>query len=811
MKAMYLIMISIGFAILLAVPAGISALDTTEAGESVILESFGLNVDIMNHYAVSEAVIVYSNPSSEVKEIRSSFEKPSGSLLSNMSLTIDGEIFYAEIVEKAEANQKYDEAKEANKTATKISATADPDVFAISLNIEPGEQITLRIRFEQIIAKVLGEFSYRVPLDLLIGYESFLEVSANIDLNSSQQITLLETSGSSMELTELWEDSTSVKLSYTTSAPSLGDIIDIMWKEAPLPINGTMGTYIDGTGGYFMHVFSPQLSDLGSYIPKDIIFVLDKSGSMSGVKIDQLKDAFDEILHQVHPEDRFNVVYFDSSVYTHREEIQEADEENIDNAANFIRSIDANGGTNINEALLKGLDMFTGNEEAVPIIVFLTDGNPTSGVTSPSQIRQNILTANQERVAIYSLGFGYDLDFNFINALSLENDGYAVSIPESEDAGNMMTGFYDTISIPLLKDLEFRYTGYSYDVIPECMPSLFDGSEAVIVGRFDPSMEYIVSTVRADTASGEAVYEESHEVSDTSDMPFISRLWAHRMIEELMNDIAVEGETQDLKDRVISIALNHSFVTRYTSFILVVEREEEPDEQPINEPSDEDSDGDGIGDNTDPMDIVPGGGGSSDTTDSDDDDIEADTKDDGSGIPIFPSYPRGEGANDSMPVFIFLVLPILIIILIVIIFGFSRIRKDFLLNQENRKKIYEHIIDNPGDYFRSIQRAVDLEVGVLSHHINVLEKEQMIVSEQDGNNRKFYAAGVRKGDEKIRLSRIQENILKSIRKDPGMTQVQIARRVGVSRKVVFYHVKFLRDAGMVNEERVSRKPHYYPA
>lgn len=809
MKATYLLMISIGFAFLLMIPPGITALDSTGTQEDIVYESFGLNVDIMNHYAVSEAVITYSNPTSDVREIRSSFEKPEGSLLSNMSLTIDGEIFYAEIVEKAQADQQYEEAKETNKTATKISATSDPDVFAISLNIEPGEQITLRIRFEQIIAKVLGEFSYEVPLDLLIGYERFLEVSVNINLNSEQQITLLETSGSTIELIELWEDSSTVMLSYNTSLPALGDAIDIMWKETPLPINGTMGTYIDETGGYFMHVFSPQLSDLGSYMAKDIIFVLDKSGSMSGVKIDQLKDAFDEILHQVHPEDRFNVVYFDSAVYNHREEIQDATEENLDNAANYIHTIDANGGTNINEALLQGLGMFTGNEEVVPIIVFLTDGNPTSGVTSPSQIRQNILTANEEKVSIYSLGFGYDLDFNFINALSLENNGYAVSIPESQDAGNMMTGFYDTISIPLLKNIVFSYTGDSSEVIPEFMPSLFDGSEAVIVGRFDPSREYIVSTVTADTASGEKVFEESHEVSDTGDMPFISRLWAHRVIEELMNDIAVEGETQELRDQVISIALNYSFVTRYTSFILVVEWEEEPDEEPVNDPPDQgvlygespapgiinnnpddDTDGDGA---PDPMDNAPESGDSSPSYSH----------------PIMPA--PSKDADKAFPIFIMFVPILMLIILIIVIFGFSRIRKDYLLKQENRKKIYEHIISNPGDYFRSIQRAMDLEVGVLSHHINVLEKEQMIVSEQDGNNRKFYAAGVKKGDDKIRLSRIQENILKTIQEDPGMTQIQIAREIGVSRKVVFYHVKFLRDAGMVNEERVSRKPHYYPA
>jgi predicted transcriptional regulator len=150
-----------------------------------------------------------------------------------------------------------------------------------------------------------------------------------------------------------------------------------------------------------------------------------------------------------------------------------------------------------------------------------------------------------------------------------------------------------------------------------------------------------------------------------------------------------------------------------------------------------------------------------------------------------------------------------IVILGLIIFAYTRIRREDLLNQENRKRIYEFINENPGEHFRALQRAVDLEVGVLSHHLNVLEKEQLIVSEQDGNNRRFWAAGVKHDLDQVHLSRIQENILKQIDMDPGITQAQIAKKIGVSRKVVFYHVKFLRNAGIVREEKEKRKTHYY--
>lgn len=162
-----------------------------------------------------------------------------------------------------------------------------------------------------------------------------------------------------------------------------------------------------------------------------------------------------------------------------------------------------------------------------------------------------------------------------------------------------------------------------------------------------------------------------------------------------------------------------------------------------------------------------------------------------------------------MILIILVVIVVIATLVMLFIFGYSRIRRDQLLEQENRKKIYEKILEDPSIHFRALQRAVGLEVGVLSHHLNVLEKEQLIVSEQDGNNRRFWGAGIKHDDNKVRLSRIQENILRSIEEEPGINQSSIAKKLGVSRKVVFYHLKFLRRAGMVREEKEKRRTHYY--
>jgi len=362
----------------------------------------------------------------------------------------------------------------------------------------------------------------------------------------------------------------------------------------------------------------------------------------------------------------------------------------------------------------------------------------------------------------------------------------------------MMTGFYDTISVPLLKDLIFSYSPGEFAVFPETLPSLFAGSEAVVVGRFDPTSDYITSTVTGQTSSGSRVFEQGYDVDRESDMDFIARVWAQRMIRKLIDDITVEGRTQALVDQVVSIAMNYSFVTPYTAFVLV-----EPEERETEEPSEQD-------DKEGQSDLGPGDANYYDPNFDGvpDDDPYPIGDDDADG-----GFDTSEGEDAALmlsPMIIMVAIVVVIVVVGLMIWGFTRLREEDLLKQKNRRAIYDHIIANPGEHFRGIQKAVDLEVGVLSHHMNVLEKEQLIVSEQDGSKRRFWAAGVRRDDGKVRLSRVQENILKSIQKEPGITQSQIARAIGVSRKVVFYHVKFLRNSGMVQEEKVRMKTHYYP-
>jgi len=161
--------------------------------------------------------------------------------------------------------------------------------------------------------------------------------------------------------------------------------------------------------------------------------------------------------------------------------------------------------------------------------------------------------------------------------------------------------------------------------------------------------------------------------------------------------------------------------------------------------------------------------------------------------------------------FFFLCTQTLVLIAIVLVISsvmYSKIKRENLLKHAVRKRIYDHIEQNPGKHYRAILTDLDLQIGVLSYHINRLEKAQYIKSRQDGMFRRFYISG-KKTDMRFLLSEIQESILNVIRENKGISQSKIAEKIGVSRKVVNYHINILDQAGLVLVESQGRESACY--
>lgn len=561
--------------LLLIVPAN--------AQSNAEVDYLNIDVNINDGYAITTVEEKLDNGNNFVITDKFEFLIPEKAFLSGFSISIDGEEYQADILKKAEAQQKFEEAASGGRTAGLLE-TRDSELFSYSLNFEANQSIVVKLTYEQALTRTLDEYEY---LQYLRSNHDVNNLQLSIDIDSSTDVLSVDTPGFRSEITYPNTNSASVRYS-DVGLP--GQDMKVVFKTENTPLNGNMLFYESNGQGYFMHTFSPTEEEVGaSSLNKDIIFVIDKSGSMDGLKMQQVQTAFSQIINNLPEGDRFNVVFFDTLVREPGDELLMANDTNKARSVELVTDTNANGGTNINDALVTSLGLFNSKSENVPIIVFLTDGMPTAGIESTAVIRQNVMEANVVGASIFSIAFGreYDYDFNFLQALSLENGGIAVYFEPDTEASTGISNFYDTISTPLVSHLKFSYDEQVSNTVLTGKEHLFVGSEVILLGNYDQDTETVIARVDGNTRSGKHVYEREFIVRPEEKNDFVARLWAYNNIMNKLDRMKVEGETDELVSEVTNLSLEYGFVTPYTSFFVEVPQVEEPDEGPVDSETDE--------------------------------------------------------------------------------------------------------------------------------------------------------------------------------------------------------------------------------
>ena len=582
------------FILLLATNVGItSAIDVQsdvkkQPVDSVIPENnlaadvdyLKVSTQINDGYSISTVEEKLDNRNNASVTDNFEFLIPKNAFFSGFSIIIDGKEYKADVLKKAEAQQKFEEATSSGKTAGLLE-TRDSELFSYSLNFKPKQSIIVRLTYEQALTRKLGEYEY---IQYLRSSHDVNNLSVSVDIKSSTKVISVDTPGFKADVT--YPSTNNAQVRYTANSLPAQDT-RVVFKTENSALYGNMLFFKDRGQGYFMHIFSPTAEEIGtSPLNKDIIFVIDKSGSMDGLKLEQVKTAFSGIIKDLSEGDRFNVIFFDTDLKPFSKEILVADEVNKKKAVEGVTNVTADGSTNINAALTTSLDMFYKGSDNVPIIVFLTDGKPTEGVRSTAIIRENVLQANKVNASVFSIAFGdeYDYDFDFLQALSLENRGTAVYFEPTSEAAAGISNFYETISTPLVSNLKFSYGGNVSQTVLTGRDNLFVGSEVLTLGKYDPNAASISARVEGNTRSGKHTFEHEFSIQASDSNNFVARLWAYNTIMNRLDRMKVEGETDELIFEVTNMSLESGFVTPYTSFFVEIPQAEEAKEKQTQEP-----------------------------------------------------------------------------------------------------------------------------------------------------------------------------------------------------------------------------------
>jgi len=532
-----------------------------------------VKVTIEGQVATTEIDQVFINPNPRQLEGTYIFPLPETASISGFSMWIDGKEMKGELLEKDKARKIYTDIVRSMKDPALLEYVGR-DMFKASIFPIParGEK-RVKLVYQEICHADGGLVTYRYPLNTeKFSSRPLQDVSVIVNIRAKSPVKNVTCPSHRVEVIRKGENHVRVGYEDKNVTPDRDLLLYYALAKDEFALNFLTHRADERADGYFMMLLSPNLT-VDRIVPKNICFVVDKSGSMQGAKIRQARDALKFCVNSLREADRFNVIPFGTEAETLFPALEPATPANVKSATDFIEKVDAIGGTAIDEALSMALDMAPQVDQPY-MIVFLTDGLPTIGETREEVILANVAKRNKGNVRLFVFGVGNDVNTHLLDKLAESNRGSRDYVAETEDLELKISAFYTKVANPVLSDLVLRVTGVRVrDIYPKRLPDLFKGSQLVVVGRYEGS------GAGAAQLTGKVLGETktiAHDVTfgpKVAEHSFLSRLWAIRKCGYLLDEIRLHGEKKELKDEIIRLAKLHGIVTPYTSFLVLEDQQ----------------------------------------------------------------------------------------------------------------------------------------------------------------------------------------------------------------------------------------------
>lgn len=533
-----------------------------------------VNVKITNQVAVTRLEMVFYNPHDFTIQPNIKFPVHEQASVQNFSLTdSQGMTYEGRIEEAAQAQETFNEAK-AEGMMPAMAVQKQPGVFETSIGaIGPKSRATVMIEYSEILPYNKGTVSYNMPFNVG-GFQTQPLEAVTMIVEVADQKEIIGLTSPSHDIYVEKNDANNWKMVFEKNNFLSNSDFKLAYEvKADKLAANFLATRPDAAkDGYFVLMLSPQeIVEQKDIVNRDIVFVMDTSGSMSGTKIEQTQKAFDFFVNKLNSKDRFGIVSFSSNVVLWKLQLMDVNDENRNVARDFINKLRASGGTNIDEALRHAVGLFDDAENRTRTLVFLTDGEASNGVTDTNTIVRNFNALNHRQVRTFTLGVGNSVNKALLNKLALENRGEAVYLDEQKASiDEDLISFYQTISTPLLVDLALDMQGVEVsDIYPKTLPNMYQGTQLVVTGRYRTAGEaQIKLSGMVNSVKYEYPIQASFLASSTENL-FAARYWAKTKADDLMLQMQTYGQKQEMKDEVIALSKEFQFSTPFTSFIAV--------------------------------------------------------------------------------------------------------------------------------------------------------------------------------------------------------------------------------------------------
>ena len=530
----------------------------------------------------------FQNPFRQKIEAVYTFPLASDAAVDDMTMHIGDRIVRGKIKPKEEARAIYESARQAGHLAGLLDQER-PNIFTQAVaNILPGESVKIVIRYVETVKYEDGNYTFTFPMVVgrrynprgtpnaaninppvtAPGTRAGHDISVQVSLDAGVPVNFLRSLTHDVEIQKTAASKAIVTLRNKTELPNKDFVLQ--YDVSGAKIADAVMTHRDAKGGFFSMILQPPARVAADEItPKELVFVLDTSGSMSGFPIEKAKETMKLALQGLHPRDRFNLITFSGDTYVLFPHPVPATVENLARAKEFLASRRGSGGTEMMKAIRAALDP-SDEQDHIRVVCFMTDGYVGNDLEIIGEVKKH------PNARVFAFGIGSSVNHFLLDQMAREGRGEVDYVGLEDDGSAAARRFQERVSTPLLTDLKLEWSGLAVsEIYPARLPDLFSAKPLIVSGRYDSPGRGILS-LRGKQAGRDFAREIPVLLpADQPAHPVLATLWARRKVDALMaqnwNGMQSGNPGPEIQEAITNLGVNFALLTQFTSFVVVEE------------------------------------------------------------------------------------------------------------------------------------------------------------------------------------------------------------------------------------------------
>ncbi len=554
----------------------------------VVVQSVSTKIDIVEQVATTDTELQLLNQGSQPLEAELMLPVPEGATVRSFSYEGAGGGERLKILPWAEAKRIYEAIVAESRDPGLLEFAGYNAIRSSVFPIAPGRSLRVWLSYEQLLTADGDRIDYVLPRSESLAHRG-TTWRLNATIRSKRPISTVY--APSHNIVQLTRDPNTVTLQLADRAAEQPGSFRLSYLVERGQLSASLLAYPDPSvgGGYFLLLASvPRQAGDG---PRDernreITLVLDRSGSMRGEKFEQARASAIQVLEGLRTGESFNIIDFSTAVSQFAAGPVDKNATTMADAVRYLNSLDPDGGTNIHGALLDALRAAP-RGDMLPLVLFLTDGLPTTGIVDEARIRDDVARANTRNRRIFTFGVGYDVNAPLLDKLAEASRGASVNVLPGENIELAVSSVFRRLEGPALEAPQLTAlnsrdavdTQVIFDAIPAALPDLFNGDQLVVLGKYRGNRP-IRLRLQGQAAGAPRTYEFQFSLENASSAnSFVPRLWATRRISTLVDAVRQLGASgpsaagssdprvRELVDEIVSLSSRFGVLTEYTAFL----------------------------------------------------------------------------------------------------------------------------------------------------------------------------------------------------------------------------------------------------